>query len=60
MISTDKVEFRENGSPVHGCGEILYVRNGIMVSDGGTVQDAIVSTWSPVAWCFFGNHVNRG
>ena len=40
---------------VEGNGEILYVRDGISVWNGGMVKRTIIPTWAPVS--YLGYHV---
>ena len=59
MIGSDEVNFGEDGTAGQCCGEILYVRHGVTVRYGTTIQCSVVSTRTPVSRCLLGDHVER-
>ena len=60
MVCVDEIELAENGSPVQCRSEVLNVRDGISVWNGGMVQCPVVAAWPPIPRGPLGDHVQRG
>ena len=48
MIRSSEIKFAKDIFSVECTGEVLYVRDGIMIGDSDIVESAVVSTWTPI------------
>ncbi len=57
MVCSDQIQFRKNGRTMEGSGEIVDMRDRVVVRNSHVVKGMVVPTRSPIPRSLLGDHV---